>query len=307
MTTSGTRIAVHSSVEPVFDPQYLVDALAERGVESQTTDDPAGFDGVVAFDHDESFLDAPWVHAITAGYDDYPVESYREYGVTFTNSTGIHGESVGETVCGMCLAFARRLHRYRDRQRGSEWDREPYEAAFTLGGERACVVGLGTLGRGVATRLDALGMDVVGVRRTPTPVPGVREVYTPDELHEAVSDARFVVLTVPLTAETRGMVGEAELDAMPADSYLVNVARGEVVEQSALVAALESGSIAGAGLDALDPEPLPEDSPLWGMDEVLLTPHVAAMTNDYHEAVADLVATNADRLAGGEGPVNRVV
>ncbi len=304
--TANHRIAVHGSVAPVFDPQCLVDALADRGVGAEATDDPTGFDGVVAFDHDESFLGVPWVHAITAGYDNYPVEAYRERGVTFTNSTGIHGESVGETVCGMCLSFARRLHRYRDRQADREWSREPYEAAFTLGGERACVVGLGTLGRGVATRLDALGMDVVGVRRTPVPVPGVRKVFTPDSLGAAVADARFVVLTVPLTDETREMIGQEELDAMRDDAYLVNVARGEVVDQSALVEALESGAIAGAGLDALDPEPLPEDSPLWGEREVILTPHVAALTDEYHESVADLVATNAGRLARAEGPVNRV-
>ena len=301
------RIAVHGSVAPVFDPSYLVDALADRGIDSEAADDPEGFGGVVAFDHDESFFDVPWIHAITAGYDNYPVDRYRNEGVALTNSTGIHGESVGETVCGMCLAFARRLHRYRDRQGDREWSREPYEAAFTLGGERACVVGLGTLGQGVATRLDALGMEVVGVRRTPAPVPGVREVFTPDALREAIADARFVVLTVPLTDGTRGMIGAEELEAMPADSYLLNVARGGVVDQSALVDALEAGAIAGAGLDALDPEPLPEDSPLWAESEVIITPHVAALTNEYHEAVADLVATNVDRLARGEEPVNRVV
>jgi D-2-hydroxyacid dehydrogenase (NADP+) len=301
-----STVAVHESVAPVFDPRSLVDALAERGVESEATADPTGFDGVVAFEHEDTFFELPWVHAITAGYDDYPVERYRERGVTFTNSSGIHGESVGETVCGMCLSFARRLHRYRDRQGEREWSREPTPSTFTIGGERACVVGLGTLGRGVATRLDALGLDVVGVRRTPAPVPGVREVYTPDSLRSAIADARFVVLTVPLTDETRDLIGREELAAMRDDAYLLNVARGEVVDQSALVDALDSGEIAGAGLDAHDPEPLPADSPLWGIPEVILTPHVAAMTTDYPDAVADLVATNVGRRREGRAPINRV-
>jgi len=301
------QLLVHDSVTPVFDPDLLVDYLRSAGVDATTDQSPADTDGVVAFAHDDALFDAPWVHAVTAGYDDYPVERYREAGVTFTNSTGIHGASVGESVVGHCLTFARRLHRYRDRQHDRVWEHEPYEKAFTLRGERACVVGLGTLGRGVAVRLDALGIDVVGVRRTPAPGPGVAEVVTPDALDEAVADARFVVLTVPLTEGTRGLVDAAVLANMREDAYLVNVARGEVVDQDALVAALDGGDVAGAALDALDPEPLPEASPLWGFDEVLITPHCAALTNDYHEAVGDLVVTNARRIGRGEDPVNRVV
>ncbi|MFD1511687.1 D-2-hydroxyacid dehydrogenase [Halomarina rubra] len=300
------HVLVHESVAPVFDPALLVEFLTSEGV-TATTGALDDCDGVVAFDHDEALFDVPWVHAITAGYDDYPVERYREAGVTFTNSTGIHGASVGESVAGHCLTFARRLHRYRDRQHDRVWEHEPYDRAFTLRDERACVVGLGTLGQGVAVRLDALGMDVVGVRRTPALVPGVSEVFTPDALAEAVADARFVVLTVPLTEATTGLVDAAVLDAMREDAYLVNVARGEVVEQDALVAALDEGAIAGAALDALDPEPLPEESPLWGFEEVLVTPHCAALTNDYHEAVGALVATNARRIEQGDAPVNRVV
>ncbi|MWG36633.1 D-2-hydroxyacid dehydrogenase [Halomarina oriensis] len=301
------RLLVHDSVSPVFAPALLVDYLTSEGVDATTDCHPTDADGVVAFAHDDALLDAPWVHAITAGYDDYPVEEYHEAGLTFTNSTGIHGTSVGESVVGHCLTFARRLHRYRDRQHDRQWEHEPYEAAFTLSGERACVVGLGTLGQGVAVRLDALGMDVVGVRRTPALVPGVSEVVTPDDLHDAVSDARFVVLTVPLTDETTGLVDAGVFATMREDAYLVNVARGEVVDQDALVTALESGAIAGAALDALDPEPLPAESPLWGFEEVLITPHCAALTNDYHEAVGDLVVTNARRIGRGADPVNRVV
>ncbi|MFC5970843.1 D-2-hydroxyacid dehydrogenase [Halomarina salina] len=301
------RILVHDSVTPVFDPDLLVDYLRSEGLDATTDRPPAACDGCVAFDHDDALLDAPWVHAITAGYDNYPAERYREAGVAFTNSTGIHGTSVGESVAGHCLTFARRLHRYRDRQHDRRWERDPYDAAFTLDGERACVVGLGTLGRGVAARLDALGMTIVGVRQTPAGVVGVEEVFTPDALHEAVTDARFVVLTVPLTEATTGLVDAEVLAAMREDAYLVNVARGEVVDQDALVAALEEGTVAGAALDALDPEPLPEDSPLWGFPEVLVTPHCAAMTNDYHEAVGDLVVANARRLDREESPVNRVV
>ena len=303
------RVAVHRSVAPVFPPERLAAALEGRGLGADVTDDPAGagFDCVVAFEHDDAFFECPWVHAITAGYNDYPVDRYRKRGVTFTNSTGIHGATVGETVAGACLSFARRLHRYRDRQRERRWDREPYDAAFTVAGERACVVGLGSIGRGAATRLDALGADVVGVRRTPASAPGVREVYTPDALRDAIRDARFVALAVPLTDDTRGLIGEDELAAMRADAYLINVARGAVVDQDALIDALEDGEIAGAALDVFEAEPLPEDSRLWDREDVILTPHVSGLSNRYHAGVADLVATSADRIERGETPVNEVV
>jgi D-2-hydroxyacid dehydrogenase (NADP+) len=150
-------------------------------------------------------------------------------------------------------------------------------------------------------------MDVVGVRRSGESVPGVRAVYAPDALHAAIEDARFVALATPLTDETRGLVGEPELRAMPDDAYLVNVARGAVVDGDALERALADEWVAGAMLDTFVEEPLPADSPLWDHEEVLVTPHSAAMTNRYHEDVADLLRRNVDRLRRGESMDNRVV
>lgn len=304
------HVAVHDSIGFHFDPDYLADYLAECGLEATVVGEGEpldAFDAAVTFGPGETLFDVEWVHCVRAGYDEFPVDAYDEAGIAFTNSTGIHDTTVGETVVGMLTAFARRLHVYRDRQRAGEWELEPYDRPFTLAGERVCVVGLGTLGGGVATRADALGMDVVGVRRTPDPVDGVSEVFGPDELHDAIGDARFVVLCVPLSDETEGLVGPAEFDAMRDDAYLVNVARGPVVDRDALLAALRSGDIAGAGLDAHHEEPLPPDAPEWGFDEVIVTPHVAAMTNTYHEDVGDLVLGNAERLDSGDDLVNRVV
>ncbi|WP_254546185.1 D-2-hydroxyacid dehydrogenase [Halomarina pelagica] len=303
------HVAVHESVSPVFDPELLLEYLRERDLEASRFDPERReeYDGVVAFGPDEAFLEVPWVHCVRAGYDEFPVERYERADVTLTTSTGIHGTTIGETVAGMMLAFARRLHVYRDYQGAGEWAREPYEAAFTLAGERLCVVGLGTLGRGIAERAAALGMDVVGVRRSPDPVPGVSEVHQPEDLHEAIADARFVALAVPLNVATAAMFGAREFDAMRGDAYLINVARGGVVEQDALVEALSAGEIAGAGLDVFDPEPLPRESPLWGMENVILTPHVGAMTNRYHADVGELVVENVERAERGDDLVNRVV
>lgn len=169
------------------------------------------------------------------------------------------------------------------------------------------MVGLGTLGRGIARRANALGMTVTGVRRSEEPVEGVERVYASDDLHEAIAGARFVALATPLNEHTRGLIREAELATMDEESYLINVSRGEVVDQDALVAALEEGEIRGAALDVFAEEPLPEESPLWGMAEVIVTPHVAAFTREYYEDVAALVRTNVERIDADEPFENRVI
>ncbi|QCJ45733.1 D-2-hydroxyacid dehydrogenase [Haloprofundus sp. MHR1] len=305
-----TRIAVHESVEEALPGAALADALSDLDVPVEQVEDGTEFgsgDAVVAFGPGTGFLDADWVHCIRAGYDEFDVPAYEEAGVALTNSTGIHGTTIGETVAGMMLSFARGLYVYRDAQNEREWTRLPYERPFTVDGERICVVGLGTLGRGIVERANGLGMDVVGVRRSGDPVDGVETVYTPDRLHEAIADARFVAVATPLTEETEGLVDAAEFEAMREDAYLVNVARGPVVDEDALVAALREGEIAGAGLDVFAEEPLPEDSPLWEFEQVVLTPHVGAMTRDYHRDIAGLLRENVERVRDGEEMVNRVV
>jgi D-2-hydroxyacid dehydrogenase (NADP+) len=303
------EVAVHDSIGFHFDPALIADYVADEGHDARVVGDDdslAGVDCVTTFGHREGFLETPWVHCIRTGVDEFPFDRYRETDTALTNSEGIHGESVGETVMGFMLTFARRLHRYRDRQADSHWEPEPYEAAFTLAGERVCVVGVGTLGQGVATRAGAMGMDVVGVRRRPRPAPGVREVVTPDRLLDAVEDARFVVLCVPLVEATRGMIDTGVFEAMRDDAYLINVARGPVVDREALVEALETDAIAGAALDAHHEEPLPEDSPLWGFDNAVVTPHAAALVDRYHQLTGDLLLANADRYESGRELYDRV-
>jgi len=304
------RIAIHESVSIVFDPEKLQIELSELPVPVEMVQDGEPFDrtdAVVTFGPGENVLDAGWVHCIRAGYDEFNLDAYEREGVILTNSNGIHGTSVGETVTGFVLSFARRLHRYRDRQASRLWKREPQDVPFTLAGETICVVGLGTLGQGIATRASGLEMNVVGVRRSGAETPGVKDVFTPDRLESAVEDARFVAIATPLTDETEGLIDRAVFEAMREDAYLINVARGPVVDESALIEALERESIAGAGLDVFETEPLAETSPLWDFENVIITPHVAAMTNTYHEDIAALVRENVDRLERGGPWHNRVV
>jgi D-2-hydroxyacid dehydrogenase (NADP+) len=305
------RLAIDGSVSAVFPPERLLDALADApatvDVVDGKTDRLGDYRGVVTFAYRESMLDVEWIHSVQAGVDRFPQDRLRERGVTLTNSTGIHGDAIGETVAGYVLALARRLHTHVAAQQERAWDQPDWDEAWTVAGERACVVGLGGLGRGVVDRLDGLGLNVVGVRRTPTPEPGVEAVYTPDRLAEAVEGARFVVLAVPLTDTTRGLVDADVLAAMDDDAYLVNVARGGVVAQDDLVEALADDAIAGAALDVFEAEPLPEDSPLWDFEDVIVTPHCGAFTRDYYRHVAAIVRESVSRVRTGEEPVNPVL
>jgi len=303
------RLCVHESVENVIPKEAFVAAFDDLSIPAELVGDDATYaatDAAVSYYPHDGLLDAAWTHCARAGYDDFDTEAYESRGVPLTNSTGIHAATVGEIALGYMLSLARCLHVYRDQQAETTWRDPPYERPFTLQNERLCVVGLGTIGGGIATRADALGMEVVGVRRSQEPVEGVAELYHPDDLGEAIADARFVALSVPHTPETEGLLGAAEFDLMRDDAYVVNVARGPVVDEAALVDALRRGEIAGAGLDVFETEPLPEDSPLWEMDEVIVSPHVASATNRYHLDIADLVRENVERFQSGEELRNRV-
>ena len=314
------RIGVHDSTGIDFPFDALAGELADIGPEIVPVDgveggedaaavDPSTCDAFVTFTHQAHLLecDPEWIHTTQAGIDGFPLAEYESRGTVLTNSTGLHGDSVGDTTVGMMLMLARRLHEFVANQHERVWAFPEWDAAFTLPGERVCVVGLGTVGSAVAGRCAALGMDVVGVRRSGEPVEGVDTRYRPDELGTAIEGARFVVLCVPLTDGTRGMIGERELDRMGEDAYLVNVARGAVVEEEALVEALGEGTIAGAALDVFEEEPLPEDSPLWGMEDVVVTPHAAVANREFYRGIADLVRTNAERFEAAAEPRNRVV
>jgi D-2-hydroxyacid dehydrogenase (NADP+) len=305
------RLGIHESVSAVFPPERLRDALSDLGPAVAVVDDDelGDRDALVTFAHSDAFLDADldWVHSIQAGYDRFPLDEFEERDIALTNSTGIHDTSVGEFAVGLMLSFARRIHTYVRAQEDREWRHPAWDEPFTLDGERLCIVGLGTLGRGIAERADALGMEVVGVRRSGEKTPHTEEVYPPTRLHEAIADARFVVLAVPLTEETENLVGTEEFAAMDEDAYLVNVARGPVVAQDDLVAALRDGEIAGAGLDVFEEEPLPEDSPLWDFEEVVVTPHRAAAERDYYRHIGGLVRENVERVEDGAKMTNRVV
>lgn len=299
---------VHESVENVIPPAAFVDAF-DLDIPVRLVGDGRSYgpgEAVVTYVPREAFLDADWVHCARAGYEAFDTDAYADRGVPLTNSTGIHGESVGELAIGYMLSLARILHIYRDNQIAGEWYEPDYERPFTVANERLCVVGLGTIGAAIARRAADLGMEVVGVRRSDEPVEGVSSLYGPDELHEAIAEARFVALATPHTPETEGLLSDPEFERMRGDAYVINVGRGPVVDEAALVRALEAGEVAGAALDVFETEPLPADSPLWDFEEVLVTPHKGSATNRYHLDIAALVSENVTRFREGADLRNRV-
>ncbi|HSH45735.1 MAG TPA: D-2-hydroxyacid dehydrogenase [Longimicrobiales bacterium] len=251
--------------------------------------------------------DLRWVHSGAAGVGGSLSPEMLASEAVFTNSAGIHGPPVAETVMGYLFYFARGLDHALTAQRQGRWDKRPFDAADApvreLSRSTVGVVGLGGLGREVARRALAMGASVVGTRRRPEPVPELPDVrvLTGDAgLRELLDLSHYVVLTLPETDETRGLVGGDELAVMGPDAVLVNVGRGGLVDEVALLEALETRAIRGAALDVFATEPLPAGHPLWTAPGVLITPHVSAYTDAFWERELELIAENIRRYVAGE-------
>lgn len=235
-----------------------------------------------------------------AGTGHLPLEAFDAADVPVTSAAGVHAPNAAEHALGGILTFSRRLH---EAARADRWQpTDPGE----LAGSTVTVVGLGAIGTAVAERLAPFDVTTIGVRRRPDRGGPTDEVLGPDDRHDALARTDFLVLCCPLTDATRGLIGAAELGTLPPDAVLVNVARGAVVDTDALVRTLRRGRLGGALLDVTDPEPLPDDHPLWGLDDVVITPHVAGATPAYYERLADIVAENVARLEDGRPLVNAV-
>lgn len=233
-------------------------------------------------------------------------------GVIVTTATGIHATTISEYVFGSMLMFNWNWPQMVRLQDGHVWAKSA--GWYSLGGRELAgqtlgIVGMGSIGRRIAQLGRAFGMRVVGSRRSfaegGAADPDLDQSYPPDRLHEMLSTCDYIVLAVPLTPETEHMIGEAELRAMKPTTYLVNIARGHVIDESALIKALREGWIAGAGLDVAETEPLPSHSPLYGMPNVILTPHIAGVSVHYEQRLAQLFADNLQRYRAGQPLLNR--
>ena len=245
--------------------------------------------------------------AATAGVGHFPLDELRDNGVIVTNASGIHGPNIAEYVVGAILTFTRDFHVSRRRNERREWR---HHQSRELKGSTVTVVGLGAIGEAIADRLEPFDVHTVGVRYTPEKGGPTDEVigFDADRFHGALARTDYLVLACPLTEETRGLVGAEEFATLPPESVLVNVGRGPIVDTEALVGAIRRNGIRGGFLDVTDPEPLPEDHPLWNFENTFITPHNAGHTPEYYSRLAEIVAENVTRLEAGDtdGIRNRV-
>jgi len=250
-----------------------------------------------------------WLHQRGAGIDRIStpklIASDR---LVLTNGSGNHAINIAEHVLGLMLAFARQLPALLRAQEQCTWRPTPPETLFELSGQTLAVIGAGALGSAVAERAAAFGMRVLGVRRAPAGAlpPGFASMASIAELDTVLQQADHVVITLPLTTETRGLFSSARLAAMKPGAHLYNVGRGAIVDHAALLAALRSGHLAGAGLDVTDPEPLPADSPLWREPGVIVTAHSSGFTPRSQERYEALLLENIRRFQRGEALLNVV-
>lgn len=257
----------------------------------------------------EGLQDGDWVQATSTGYAAFPIDEFEQRGVTFTNATGNYGTPVADHAFALMLGLARNVPGYVRSQKKREWDRTTGSELIDLKGRTMTVVGMGDVGESVAQRGRAFEMTVYGTKRNPSTYDGClpsEHVLPADELRTVIDETDVLVLTVPLTEATRHLIDAETLDSLPETALLINVARGPVVDQAALIDALRDGEIAGAGLDVFDPEPLPESSPLWDFEDVIVTPHVGGRTDRFVDRFVELYMDNYDRRQTGK-PMRNVI
>jgi len=245
-----------------------------------------------------------WIHVWGAGVEHLLPLDWLPRHVALTNNSGVHVQKAGEYMVMAILMLNNAIPTLVNNQHRACWT-EIFSTSVE--GKTVAVIGVGQMGGTAARRAAQLGMHVLGVRRTARPHRYVDEMFGPGELDQVLPRADFVIVTTPLTSETRHLIGRRELDSMKANAGLVNLARAQVVDYDALVDKLNRGELGGAILDVFDPEPLPPESPMWNTRNLIITPHVASDDADqYMPGTLDLVFDNIRRLVAGRPLRNRV-
>jgi phosphoglycerate dehydrogenase-like enzyme len=245
-----------------------------------------------------------FIQSISAGTDQYSREALSAAGIRVASAQGVNARAVAEHAIALILAMARKIAEARDNQGSKTWRGmlgDISKREDELGGKTLLIVGMGRIGSRLATLAKAFDMRVIAVRRDRSRGAGAAdEVVSANDLLRVLPQADFVALTCPLTRETENLIDAKALAAMKPSAYLINVARGKVVNEPSLIEALDQKRIAGAALDCVWEEPLPATSPLWTLSNVLITPHTAGETRRYEDNVIDLLLENLGRLSRGE-------
>ncbi|SFI62310.1 Phosphoglycerate dehydrogenase [Paenibacillus sp. UNC496MF] len=246
-----------------------------------------------------------WLQNMGAGIDHLPLDRVKELGIVVTNASGVHPFQISESIFAMLLSLTRGVHRAVRNQLESRW--QPSPRLGEAHGRTIAILGVGAIGLETAKIAKAFQMKVLGIRRTEGAAEHVDEMYGMERLNDVLARSDYVVNCLPLTDATRGLIGAGQFDAMKSTAYYLNIGRGGTTDTEALVEALRSGGIAGAGLDVFEQEPLPEDHPLWGLDNVILTPHEAGSTDVYTARALEIVLENLAHYGAHGAPVRNLV
>jgi phosphoglycerate dehydrogenase-like enzyme len=246
-----------------------------------------------------------WMQTLSAGVDQLPLQELAERNIGLTNARGVHTIQMSEFTLSLMLQWVRKANLFHELQQNKEWNNQI--SVGELYGKTLGIIGAGAIGDAVARKAKAFDMTVIGLNRSGTPQPGFDSTVCGEEgLTHLLSQSDFVVLLLPSTAKTRGFVTKDHLSLMKPSAFLINLARGDVIDEEALTRALQEGKLAGAALDVFEQEPLPSTSPLWGMNNVIITPHIAGSSAHYTERVSSIFYHNLRAFLDGSEMINVV-
>jgi phosphoglycerate dehydrogenase-like enzyme len=308
-------------------PQVLILAWLPEGVLSRLTGkfpqfdfingrDPATFErsfgqATVSYGMPQvpRLMEAPdlrWIQLVSAGVAPELCPVARDRGIKVTNLAGLYGASIAEHALALMTMLSRNLHIALRNQEQKRWDRSLAKTMSDLHGQTVAIIGLGSIGQGIARLARAYGMRVVGCRRTDRATPFVDRVYHRADMHAMLGEADYVAVAAPLTCHTEGMLGPAEFGAMKPGAIYINVSRGAIAQEKALLEALQLGRLAGVGLDVFAAEPLAPDHPLWTMPQAVISPHYSGETVNQSSLPAERFARNLRAWSAGQ-PMEGVV
>ncbi|KIL49324.1 2-hydroxyacid dehydrogenase [Jeotgalibacillus soli] len=233
--------------------------------------------------HEKSTL--RWIQSWSAGVNSMPLDKLESNNILLSSANGVHAYPISETIFALMLSLTRNIHTYVRQQQTKTW----HHASLSLEMHEKTVgiIGVGTIGKETAKIAKAFGMTVLGVRHSGQPEEHVDEMFTTDRLHKVLPRCDYVVVALPLTNDTHHLFGSEQFKQMNSSAFFINIGRGETVDEKALINALREGQIAGAGLDVVENEPLDENSPLWEMNNVIITPHTSGSTEHYTQRVIE--------------------
>ena len=246
-----------------------------------------------------------WIQALTAGVDFLPLKDIEEQGVILTSGRGIHKIYIAEYAIAAMINLARNFHLMFRNQLKGKWDRSVPQDE--INGSTVGILGLGSIGQEIARKASLLGMRVIGAKNDPTPVDGAQQVYGPAELDEVFKQSDYIINLLPDSPATIGLIDKSYFSLMKKSACFINLGRGATVNQTDLLEALQDKTIRALVSDVYDKEPLPEDHPLWQLDNVILTPHIAGVSPKYLQRAMDIVEYNLQAYIRGAGKMSNVV